>query len=119
MTRRKPNGFLHALALAIRYDVSKRTQRRRIGKILAAVSPRSDRAGTRRNSDEMPLYLRDSVVDLVQSQLQVEQQIVLLEPFQRLFRYWHLLHLPLAGVMVLILLVHVAVAVLFGYTWVF
>jgi len=119
MTRRKPNGFLHALALAIRYDVSKRTQRRRIGKILAAVSPRSDRAGTRRNSDEMPLYLRDSVVDLVQSQLQVEQQIVLLQPFQRLFRYWHLLHLPLAGVMVLILLVHVAVAVLFGYTWVF
>jgi uncharacterized membrane protein len=67
----------------------------------------------------MPLYLRDSVVGLVQSQLQLEQQIVLLKPFQRLFRYWHLLHLPLAGVMVLILMVHVAVAVLFGYTWVF
>ena len=117
--RGKPKGFLHALALAIRYDVSKRTQRRRIEKILTAVAPRSDRATPRRKSDEMPLYLRDSVVGLVQSQLQLEQQIVLLKPFQRLFRYWHLLHLPLAGVMVLILLVHVAVAVLFGYTWVF
>jgi len=119
MRRRKAKGFLHALTLAIRYDFSKRTQRRRVEKILAAASPRSDRAGMRRNSDEMPLYLRDSVVGLVQSQLQLEQQIVLLEPFQRLFRYWHLLHLPLAGVMVLILTVHVAVAVLFGYTWVF
>jgi len=116
--RRKSSGFIHALVVAIRYDFSKRRQRQRIGRLLAVASARSDES-RRRNSDEMPLYVRDSVVGLVQSQLQLEQQIVLLEPFQRLFRYWHLLHLPLAGVMVLILLVHVAVAVLFGYTWVF
>lgn len=116
--RRKASGFIHALILAIRYDFSKRKQKRRIRKILAATSPKSGQRG-KRNSDEMPLYVRDSVVALVQSQLQLEQQIVLLEPFQRLFSYWHLLHLPLAGVMLLILFVHVAVAVLFGYTWVF
>jgi hypothetical protein len=114
----KPKGFLHALALAIRYDFSKRKQRRRIRRLLAA-APRSDRGTVRRNSDEMPLYLRDSVVGVVQTQLQLQQQMVLLQPFQRLFRYWHLLHLPLAGVMLLILLLHVAVAVAFGYTWVF
>ncbi len=108
--RREPRGFLHALALAVRYDFSRRTQTRRLRKILRAVSSRSD---------AVPLYARDSVVALVQAQLRLEQQIVLLEPFQRLFRYWHLLHLPLAGVMVLILSVHVAVAILFGYTWVF
>jgi hypothetical protein len=116
--RRKPSGVIHAFFLAIRYDFSKRRQKRRIRKILAATSAKSGQRG-KRNSDEMPLYVRDSVVSLVQSQLQLEQQIVLLEPFQRLFGYWHLLHLPLAGVMLLILFVHVAVAVLFGYTWVF
>lgn len=40
-----------------------------------------------------------------------------LAPFGRLFRYWHAVHLPLAVVMALILLIHVAVAVLFGYAW--
>jgi len=116
--RRKASGFIHALFLAMRYDFSKRRQKKRIGKLLAATTARPG-GRSRRNSDEMPLYVRDSVVVLVQSQLQLEQQIVLLEPFQRLFGFWHLLHLPLAGVMLIILLVHVLVAVLFGYTWIF
>jgi hypothetical protein len=40
-----------------------------------------------------------------------------LVPFSRLFRYWHAFHLPLALVMAFVLLVHVAVAFLFGYAW--
>jgi hypothetical protein len=39
--------------------------------------------------------------------------------FQRLFRYWHLFHLPLALLMLAILAVHVVIAVLFGYGWPF
>lgn len=116
--RRKATGFLPALALAVGYDFSRRTQRRRIGRLLDGASNSSGGRG-RRRSDEVPLPVRESVVGLVQSQLLLRQQIVLLEPFQRLFRYWHLLHLPLAGVMLLILVVHVAVAIMFGYTWIF
>jgi hypothetical protein len=116
--RRRSAGFLRALALAVWYDFSRRTQRRRIEKVLGDGARRSNRHGGR-GSDAVPLYVRESVVGVVQSQLQLRQQIVLLEPFQRLFRYWHLLHLPLAGVMLLILVVHVAVAVMFGYTWIF
>jgi hypothetical protein len=41
--------------------------------------------------------------------------MALLLPFQRLFRYWHLLHLPLAIVMLLVVVVHLVVAALFGY----
>ena len=41
----------------------------------------------------------------------------MLQPFGRLFRYWHAVHLPLAIVMALVLLVHIAVAFLFGYAW--
>jgi hypothetical protein len=55
---------------------------------------------------------------LAMEQDRLLRQIVLLEPFQRLFRYWHVFHLPLATVMFLILAVHVTVAILFGYAWV-
>lgn len=40
-----------------------------------------------------------------------------LQPFGRLFRYWHAIHLPLAIVMALVLLLHIAVAIAFGYAW--
>lgn len=116
--RRRSAGFLHALGLAVWYDFTRRRQRRRIGRIFTQAVARPAPPG-RRPSREVPLYVRESVIGLVQSQLHLRQQIVLLEPFQRLFRYWHLLHLPLAGVMLLILVVHVGVAVLFGYTWIF
>jgi len=36
-----------------------------------------------------------------------------------MFRYWHAFHLPLAILMFVILAVHIAVAILFGYTWIF
>lgn len=56
---------------------------------------------------------------LVQRWIRLNQQITVYQPFQKLFTYWHVLHIPLAGVMFLILLVHVVVAVLFGYIWIF
>jgi hypothetical protein len=50
-------------------------------------------------------------------QAQLERQLLLVQPFQRLFRYWHVFHLPFAIIMFLILAVHVAVAIAFGYGW--
>lgn len=41
----------------------------------------------------------------------------LLDPFARLFRYWHAIHLPLAIIMGLIVLLHVGIAFAFGYAW--
>lgn len=38
---------------------------------------------------------------------------------QKLFRWWHVAHLPFALVMIIVLLVHVVTAVLFGYQWIF
>ena len=48
----------------------------------------------------------------------ITQQLELLTPFQAAFRYWHAFHLPLATVMAIILIVHIGVAVAFGYTWI-
>jgi hypothetical protein len=108
--RPKTNGFLHAFAVALGHDFKRRAQKKRIRKALSAIPG----SGKRLERND-----RDLVTQLMLAQMNLEQQIVLLEPFQRVFGYWHLLHLPLAGVMFLILSVHIAVSVVFGYTWVF
>lgn len=37
----------------------------------------------------------------------------------KLFKYWHYIHLPFALIMLIIMVVHVAVALTFGYKWIF
>ncbi len=59
------------------------------------------------------------VLSLLRRRLALEQQSRLLLPFQRLFSYWHILHLPLAIVLLIVTVVHVSVAFLFGYVWIF
>lgn len=67
----------------------------------------------------MPRPLRLRLLRLASEQRRLRQQILLLAPFQRLFRYWHVVHLPLTIVLAVILGVHIVVSVLFGYTWIF
>jgi len=117
--RTRARGFAHALVLAIQYDFSRRSLKRRVRKLLSRTLSNSDDGYSEAQTQTIPRHSRNAIVKLLQARLQLEQQIVLLEPFQRLFGYWHLLHLPLATVMFLIMFVHIAVAVLFGYTWVF
>ena len=74
---------------------------------------------TQLSDSGVPNDVRKRLGGLIRDEIQLEQQVILLKPFQRLFRWWHILHLPLAIVMFLILIVHVVVAALFGYVWVF
>jgi hypothetical protein len=60
-----------------------------------------------------------SLVDSMRRQAQLERQIVFLQPFQQLFRYWHVFHLPFAIIMFVVLALHVGVAIAFGYGWPF
>lgn len=101
----EPRGFLHAMFLAARNDLGSRRLRRRIDRKL------SER--------HVPGDVRKRLSGLIRDEIQLEQQVILLKPFQRLFRWWHILHLPLAIVMFVIMIVHVAVAAAFGYAWVF
>ncbi len=110
--RPRARGFLHAMILALRHDLTRRSRRQKIAKLLGRALEETD-------IHQRVKPAHDSILQLVESRLQLEQQIVLLEPFQRVFGYWHLLHLPLAGVMFLVMTVHVAVSIVFGYTWVF
>ena len=38
---------------------------------------------------------------------------------QKLFKYWHVAHLPFALIMLIVLVIHVAVTLSFGYRWIF
>ncbi|MEP0548954.1 MAG: hypothetical protein ABJF88_18615 [Rhodothermales bacterium] len=98
-----PRGLLHALALAVRFDWESRRETRRLDGLLRE---RGVEAETRHR-----------LVDEAREHRKLAQQRVLLQPFGRLFRYWHTFHLPLAIVMFLILALHIGVAVAFGYAW--
>jgi hypothetical protein len=47
------------------------------------------------------------------------QRIVVLHQVERIFFYWHAVHLPFTIIMFLTLAAHVTVAIVLGYTWIF
>jgi hypothetical protein len=49
----------------------------------------------------------------------MKQKIERLQLMQKLFNYWHVIHLPFAIVMLVIMLVHVGITLAFGYRWIF
>ena len=103
--RPAPKGFANALLRSLWFDLTESRHARRIQRLLAGkgVPPQARATAAR-------LFIEESAL---------EQQMALLTPFQRLFRYWHLFHMPLAIVMLVVVLLHVTVALLLGYTWVF
>jgi hypothetical protein len=58
-------------------------------------------------------------VDAIKERIILGRRIELLKLMHRLFRYWHILHLPFAISMFVIMLIHVGVTILFGYKWIF
>jgi len=94
-----------ALVQAVRADLGRRAARGRLRRRLAEVG--------------VPGALRARAFALADEQARLEQAISLLGPFQRLFRYWHVFHLPLAILMLAIVAIHVGVAIAFGYVWLF
>ncbi|HSJ09404.1 MAG TPA: hypothetical protein VK928_05800 [Longimicrobiales bacterium] len=100
-----PDGSLAALAYAAGRDRDRREAMRRARRLLRGAA--------------MPQPVRERLLAIVEEEHRLVTQIALLQPFQRLFRYWHILHLPLAIVMFLVLALHVTVVALFGYGWPF
>jgi len=62
---------------------------------------------------------RSQIVKLVKNEISLNNRIDRLQTMQKLFKYWHVAHLPFALVMLVIMVVHVAVSIVFGYTWIF
>ncbi len=100
---REPRGVAHAFFLAVSYDLTSRVRRRRIRRFL--------------RQQNVPDKVRKWIGKLLSEQITLEQQVVLLRPFQRVFHLWHLMHLPLSLLMLVIVILHIGVAVAMGYAW--
>jgi hypothetical protein len=59
------------------------------------------------------------IITLVKEDISLNRKIDRLVTMQKLFNYWHVAHLPFALVMIIIMIIHIAVTIVFGYKWIF
>jgi hypothetical protein len=100
-----PRGLLSAIWGTLRFDLRQRS----LGHQLAVAL----------ESQGIDHALRDRTIPILVEGLRLDHRAVVSGPMQRLFGYWHVFHIPLAIVMLITFLIHVGVAIAFGYTWVF
>lgn len=62
---------------------------------------------------------RTWVIRTVKEEFAISHRIGRLQTMQQLFKYWHVAHLPFALIMLIVLIIHVAVTLAFGYRWIF
>jgi hypothetical protein len=67
----------------------------------------------------LPKIVRKEIINSAKIEIVLTRRIGLLRTFHKLFRYWHIAHLPFAITMFVIMLVHVGVTLAFGYRWIF
>lgn len=105
--RRRPRrrlGVFGAVAASIAYVLGRRREERRWRAALGEAGIHG-----------APV---ERIVHALSEEGRIVQQLELLAPFQAAFRYWHAFHLPLATVMAIVLVLHIGVAIAFGYTWI-
>jgi hypothetical protein len=61
----------------------------------------------------------DELIKAAKSEIVIARRIALLRTSQKLFHWWHIFHLPFAITMFVIMVIHVAVTIIFGYKWIF
>lgn len=71
------------------------------------------------NKSELSRKEKRHVLQLVKNELSLNRRISRLLLMQNIFKYWHVAHLPFAIVMLVIMIIHVAVTLIFGYKWIF
>ncbi|HAD12676.1 MAG TPA: hypothetical protein DCF33_09590, partial [Saprospirales bacterium] len=59
------------------------------------------------------------ILKLVRNEIRLNHRIERLQTMQKLFRYWHIVHLPFALIMLIIMIIHVIVTITFGFRWIF
>jgi len=62
---------------------------------------------------------KKGVMKLVSYEMTMNARINRLQTMQTLFKYWHVAHLPFALIMLVIMVIHVAITIVFGYRWIF
>jgi hypothetical protein len=89
-------------------DLARRRAARKLRRLWEARSPR------RRKHDRQMLR---AMLRLARREMALAQQARMLDATHAVFRYWHVLHRPVAVAALLAVLIHVAVVVALGATW--
>ena len=97
-------GLLDVLRFFVVSDLTRRTKQRLLFQRL-------------QNRTEDPAAIK-RLQHLASRRIVMGRRIAFLEQIQQLFHYWHVIHLPFSIVMVVILSIHVGVAIVFGYRWI-
>lgn len=69
--------------------------------------------------NKLPTLQKKEVIGLVKNEISLNRRIDRLATMQELFKYWHVVHMPFALVMLVIMVIHVGVTIVFGYKWIF
>jgi hypothetical protein len=101
----KPKGILDTFQTIVRLQQLKRTLSQRVNDILKSAYV----------ATEETLQLKQIAND----RASLMQKSIVLQQVERLFFYWHAVHLPFTIIMFITLAAHVTVTVLLGYTWIF
>ena len=82
---------------------------------------RGIRSSVRASLKQTNLSTKDKkgVMRLVENEMTINARISRLQTMQTLFKYWHVAHLPFALIMLVIMVIHVAITITFGYRWIF
>lgn len=59
------------------------------------------------------------IKEMTRSKIILSRRIGMLRVMHKLFKYWHIFHLPFALIMFGIMIIHIIVTILFGYKWIF
>jgi hypothetical protein len=62
---------------------------------------------------------RKEILNFAKKEMDLTSRIGRLQQMQMLFHYWHVIHMPFALIMLIIVVIHVIVTVSLGYTWIF
>jgi hypothetical protein len=69
--------------------------------------------------NDLPKKDRNAILKMVKKEIVLSNKIGRLQMMQKLFKYWHVAHMPFALIMLIIVVIHVAVTLAFGYKWIF
>lgn len=68
---------------------------------------------------DLPRHHRKEILGIVKKELTLSRRIARLQLMQKLFKYWHVAHMPFALIMLLVVIIHIGVTVAMGYKWIF
>jgi len=74
---------------------------------------------TELRSRKIPKNKQREILRNVRTEIVLGRRIAWLTTMQNYLRYWHVLHLPFALIMLVIMIIHIIIAILFGATWIF